>query len=376
MMKSENDTSRDHEGHATDDYRKSNLECVSEIDCGIKEATITALPVEQSVKSFSVKISTEIEIADTPSDVDNFVSCYAPDEEEEEKRKGEMMKSEKDTSRDHKGHVTDEYRKSNLECVPKIDRGIKEVTITPLPVEQSGLRFLAIDTIDPFPVIISREIELVDISSDDDSFVSCYAPDESQIGFEEHDGQRPFLKEDTSLVFKDNKLPTTSSTNEYSSEGRIASLTPQPSGEMVDFHGMCQVDKSFLILLEEACARNRQMIDCQMRHPLIFRQFAYASLGQMLFLLKYIKIKDMVHHKDELELCWEVTKVMKFDLEWLRPVVERALSSTMLLQKAIKTGKRLKGFEEKVIDAKNEIAFIEDKLKSMEVHDVSCYYLN
>ncbi|KAJ7954279.1 Disease resistance protein [Quillaja saponaria] len=376
MMKSEEDTSRGHEGQATDEYRKSNLECEPEIDRGIKEPAVTTLPVDQS----------EIEIADISSGVDNFVSCNAPDEsqigfeehdgqksfptssslEEQENRTADgMMKSEEDTSSDHEGRATGEYKKHNLECVLEIDRGIMEPTVTTLPVKQP---------VEPFSVKICPEIELVDISSDDDSFVSCYAPDESQIGFEDHDGQGPFLNEDPPMLFKGNTLPTTSSTNEYSSKGRIASLTPQPSGEMVDFHGLCQVDKSFLTLLEEACAGNRQLIDCQMQHPLILRQSAYAFLGQMLFLLKYMKIQDIVHHKDELEHCWVVTKAMKFDLEWLRPLVERALSSNVLLHRAIKTGKLLKVLEEKVVDAKNDIAFIEDKLKSLGIHDVSGHF--
>ncbi|KAJ7954282.1 Disease resistance protein [Quillaja saponaria] len=402
IMKSEADTSRDHEGHATDKYRKSNLECVPEIDHGTKEPIVTTLPVEQPVEPFLVKISAKIKKEDISNDGDNFVSCYAPDEsqigfeehdgqrpfpttsslglncspdfplEEEENRRGdEMMKSKEDTSRDHEGQASDEYRKNNLECLPKINHEIREPTVTTLPVDQS---------VEPFPVKISAEIEIANISSDVDNFVSCYAPDESQIGYEEHDGQRSLLNEDPPLVFKDNTLRATSSTasatNKYSSEGRIASLNPQPSGEMVDFHGLCQVDKSFLTLLEEACERNHQLIDCQMRHPLIFRQCAYASLGQILFLLKHIKIQDMVHHKDELELCWEVTKVMKFDVEWLRPIIEGALSSTTFLQKAIETRKRLKVLEEKVIDTKNEIAFIEDKLESLGVHDVSGYYLS
>ncbi|KAJ7954283.1 Disease resistance protein [Quillaja saponaria] len=345
MMMLEEDTSSAHEGQAIRKCRNSNFDCVLEIDSGIRNEII---PLKK--------------------------------EEQENRTADEMMKSEEDFSSDHVGQATGEYKKSNLECVLEIGRGIEEPTVTTLPVEQS---------VEPFPVKITPEIELVDTSSDDDSFVSCYAPDEvlnedliptsftmqSQIGFEEQDGQRPFLNEDPPLVFRDSTLPSTSSTNEHSLEDRIASLTPQPSGEMVDFHGLCQVDKSFLTLLEEACTRNRQLIDCQMPHPLILRQCAYAFLGQMLFLLKCMKIQDIVHHKDELEHCWEVTKAMKFDLEWLRPVVERALSSKVLLHTAIKTGKRLKVLEEKVVDAKNDIAFIEEKLKSLGIHDVSGHFI-
>ncbi|KAJ7954388.1 Disease resistance protein [Quillaja saponaria] len=324
--------------------------------------------LEESKESdwcWEVNVNTTIKLLQETDFIQKQQVSTKLQEEKENKRGDEMMKSEEDTSRDRERHATDENRKSNLEYyMPEIDRGISDPIVTTLPEIDRGIRDPIVTTlpveksVEPFPVEISSEKELLNISSDDDSFVPCYAPDVSQIGFEEHDGQRTFLNEDPP------------------SNGRIASLTPQPSGEMVDFHGLCQVDKSFLTLLEEACARNPQLIDCQMHHPLIFRQCAYASLGQMLFLLKYIKIKDMVNHKDELELCWEVTKAMKFEVEWLRTVVEGALSSTTLLQKAIETGKRLKVHEEKVIEAKSEIALIEDKLKRLGVHDVSGYYLN
>ncbi|KAJ7964076.1 Disease resistance protein [Quillaja saponaria] len=205
----------------------------------------------------------------------------------------------------------------------------------------------------------------------------------------------PISKEDRALVsckddeepFMDNFLSLTSTID--SSEDTRVINTLQPSGEMVDFHGLCQVDKSFMFLLDEAnCTMKDQLIECQRRHPLTFRQLAYASLGHVLFLLKNIKIKDMVHHRDELELFWEATKAMKFDLEWLSPIVERALSSTTVLQKASSIGKlqekfkilsteanelheRLKVIEQKMIDTKDEISLIENNLLSLGIKDVS-----
>ncbi|KAJ7978016.1 Disease resistance protein [Quillaja saponaria] len=157
------------------------------------------------------------------------------------------------------------------------------------------------------------------------------------------------------------------------------SKKPEPSGKMVHFQGgQCQVDESFLPLLEEACDKMPQLIECQKSHSAPFRHCAFACLGQVLFLLRNIKIKDMVNHRDELELFWQDAKTMKFDLEWLSPVVEQALATTSLVQEVSRIGKlqeEVKMFEEKIDAAKSEIASIEAKLERSGIKNVTGYFI-
>ncbi|MED6113681.1 hypothetical protein PIB30_073065 [Stylosanthes scabra] len=107
-----------------------------------------------------------------------------------------------------------------------------------------------------------------------------------------------------------------------------AATIPKPSGKLVNFkQGGCVVDKSFLPLLKQACKENPQLIECQRMHSEILRQTAFDNLGKLLFLLRNVMLKDWVHHKQELQIFWEQTLSMKFDLDWLRPTINRISSS-------------------------------------------------
>ncbi|XP_027333060.1 probable disease resistance protein At4g27220 [Abrus precatorius] len=167
---------------------------------------------------------------------------------------------------------------------------------------------------------------------------------------------------------------------------------PKPSGNMVDFGGLCSVDESFLPLLEEACARTPHLMKLHEGHSLIFWQCAFNCLGMVLFLMKNVTIKDMVQCVDELQKYWEDLKFMKLDLEWLSPAVERALSSTILLKEAYRIGDlqeqvnnwsaqatklrvELSVLEDKVAAAQREIVLIQDKLNNLGISDVSNFFM-
>ncbi|MED6196921.1 hypothetical protein PIB30_051837 [Stylosanthes scabra] len=109
-----------------------------------------------------------------------------------------------------------------------------------------------------------------------------------------------------------------------------AGTIPKPSGKLVDFYGLCRVDRSFLPLLKEACHKNPNLIECQRKHSELLRQSAFDCLGRLLFLLHNVRIRDWIYHKNELEMFWEQAKLMKFDLEWLSPTMQRVLSSANL----------------------------------------------
>ncbi|KAJ7978014.1 Ubiquitin carboxyl-terminal hydrolase family protein [Quillaja saponaria] len=170
-----------------------------------------------------------------------------------------------------------------------------------------------------------------------------------------------------------------------SSKVTTSSKNLEPSVKMVDFQGgQCQVDESFLPLLEQACDKMPHLLECQKRYSARFSCCAFSCLGQVLFLLRNMKIKDMVNHKDELELFWEEAKAMKFDLEWLSPAVERALSTTLVeeVSKICELQKEVQMFEDKIAAAKMEIASLDAKIDvakmeiaSLEDQDGCCWLL-
>ncbi|MED6186141.1 hypothetical protein PIB30_063960 [Stylosanthes scabra] len=162
-----------------------------------------------------------------------------------------------------------------------------------------------------------------------------------------------------------------------------SSTIPKPSGKLVDFYGLCQVDKSFLPMLKEACANDPNLIESQRKHSEMLRQSAFDSLGRLLFLLHNVRIRHWIYHKQELEMFWEQIKIMKFDLEWLSPIVEGVLSSTAITRieelcqeeknwndEAAKLRKQLKIVEDKAAAVRNEISLTESKLDGFAIAQV------
>ncbi|MED6147993.1 hypothetical protein PIB30_049032 [Stylosanthes scabra] len=159
-----------------------------------------------------------------------------------------------------------------------------------------------------------------------------------------------------------------------------AATIPKPSGKLVDFYGLCRVDKSFLPLLKEACGKNPNLIECQRKHSEMLRQSAFDSLGRLLFLLHNVRIRDWIYHKQELEMFWEQAKLMKFDLEWLSPTMQQILSSVDLArveslreeekywnEEAAKLREQLKIVEDKAAVIRTEISLAESKLESFAI---------
>ncbi|MED6196909.1 hypothetical protein PIB30_051826 [Stylosanthes scabra] len=159
-----------------------------------------------------------------------------------------------------------------------------------------------------------------------------------------------------------------------------AATIPKPSGKLVDFYGLCRVDRSFLHLLKEACHKNPNLIECQRKHSEMLRQSAFDSLGRLLFLLHNVRIRDWIYHKQELEMFWEQAKLMKFDLEWLSPTMQRVLSSADLAriealreeekywnEEADKLREQLKIVEDKAAVIRTEISLAESKLEGFAI---------
>ncbi|MED6156291.1 hypothetical protein PIB30_013323 [Stylosanthes scabra] len=118
------------------------------------------------------------------------------------------------------------------------------------------------------------------------------------------------------------------SSNPYIASSGAAATIPKPSGKMVNLkEGGCVVDKSFLPLLKQACKENPQLLGSQRTHSEFLRQTAFDNLGKLLFLLHNVVLKDWVHHKQELQFFWKQTLAMEFDLDWLKPIIERIFSS-------------------------------------------------
>ena len=129
----------------------------------------------------------------------------------------------------------------------------------------------------------------------------------------------------------------------------------------------------------------------------MLRQSAFDCLGRLLFLLHSVRNRDWVYHKHELKTFWEQVKVMKFDLEWLSPIVEGVLSSIEIARietlqeeekycneeaaklherlkvvedEAAKLHERLKIVEDRAADVREKIALTKSKLNGFAIADV------
>ncbi|MED6113241.1 hypothetical protein PIB30_068985 [Stylosanthes scabra] len=100
--------------------------------------------------------------------------------------------------------------------------------------------------------------------------------------------------------------------------------------ELVNFRGLCQIEKDHVRLLEEACLKHPSLIESHRKRKRSqkFTEWSFTTLGKVLHFLKTKKVKDMDDDAcKELKDLWEELEMVKFDdLSWLKPHVESALS--------------------------------------------------
>ncbi|KRH32941.2 hypothetical protein GLYMA_10G088100v4, partial [Glycine max] len=107
------------------------------------------------------------------------------------------------------------------------------------------------------------------------------------------------------------------------------------SDKLVDFRGIGKVEQDFVPLLEEVCSRHPSLIDSKQKKSQRFIEWAFTALCRVLHFLKTKRVKDM----DDDDACkhlqnlWEELEVFRFDLTWLEPHVQSALSMKNYMEK-------------------------------------------
>ncbi|XP_057431635.1 MATH domain and coiled-coil domain-containing protein At3g58360-like [Lotus japonicus] len=137
-----------------------------------------------------------------------------------------------------------------------------------------------------------------------------------------------------------------------------------PLGDLVDFKSFGKIEKVFVPLLEEVCKLHPSLIDCQQKRSRRFTEWAFTALGQILHFLKSRKVKDMnADACSHLQLLWEELQTFNFDLTWLQPHIQSALSMKNYIEKAV----QLKAMKENLATLEMETKSLKEKIFTAEV---------
>ncbi|CAJ1963884.1 unnamed protein product [Sphenostylis stenocarpa] len=151
--------------------------------------------------------------------------------------------------------------------------------------------------------------------------------------------------------------------------------------ELVD---LGKIEQTFLPLLEEVCSRHPLLINSQQKRSSRFVEWAFTALGRVLHFLKTKKVKDMDNDAcNHLKILWEELETFKFDLTWLEPHVQSALSMKTLTERAVKV-KRLgenvdalemktKRLKAEMIEAEMNLAIARKELVKAKEGFQECY---
>lgn len=104
-------------------------------------------------------------------------------------------------------------------------------------------------------------------------------------------------------------------------------VEPEPSDDdLVDFRGLAILPRCYGSLLERACISHPDLAICPKR-SLRWREFAYETLGELLFFLTSTRRREMIHKaREHLQTLWEEAQGLGFDLSWLTPIVNSCLA--------------------------------------------------
>ncbi|XP_058740727.1 MATH domain and coiled-coil domain-containing protein At3g58270-like [Vicia villosa] len=135
--------------------------------------------------------------------------------------------------------------------------------------------------------------------------------------------------------------------------------------DLLDLDSLGDEEASFIPLLEEACIWHPSLIRSQSKRTQRFKSWAFSSLGQVLHILKTSKVKDMNEEvSDNLRGLWEeLVMASGFNLDWLEPYVESALSMRKHLERTLKVNE-LKG---SIVDLENKMRKLRGELAEAEV---------
>jgi hypothetical protein len=105
---------------------------------------------------------------------------------------------------------------------------------------------------------------------------------------------------------------------------------------LVDFKGLGRVEKEFVPLLEEVCSQHPSLVGNQKKRNRTprFTEWAFTALGRVLHFLNTKMVKDM--NEDgchQLQILWEELETVGFDLSWLEPYFQSAMSKKNYVQR-------------------------------------------
>ncbi|XP_062017675.1 uncharacterized protein LOC133734029 isoform X2 [Rosa rugosa] len=137
-------------------------------------------------------------------------------------------------------------------------------------------------------------------------------------------------------------------------------LSSLPSDEAADFRGFGKVDKAFVPLLEEVCSLHPSLVECQQNRGEQFTQWAFTTLGRLLYFLKTRKPKDITEETcRELRKLWAELEVFRFDLSWLKTDFETALRMKNHVERARQMREEMNALDTQRKRLKAELAAVE-----------------
>ncbi|KAJ1392739.1 TRAF-like [Sesbania bispinosa] len=134
--------------------------------------------------------------------------------------------------------------------------------------------------------------------------------------------------------------------------------------DLLDLENLGTEEAVFVPLLEEACIWHPSLIRSQSKRTRRFKIWAFTSLGQVLYILKTSKAKDMDEDaSNHLQDLWEeLLNASGFDLTWLKPYVESALGMKDHLERTIEVNK----LKDRVVDLEIKMKQLRGELANAE----------
>jgi len=208
--------------------------------------------------------------------------------------------------------------------------------------------------------IIEAHVCVSDLSSLEVNTLNTNSPtSKSKLGDEAR-------RNSESIEQEDDKETETETSDESETHSSTSCGSSQTEGEvqssdltlkdLLDLGSLGKEEAAFVPLLEEACIWHPSLIRSQRKSSRWFRLWAFTSLGQVLYLLKTSKVKDMNEDAcNRLHGLWEeLVKHSGFQLSWLEPYVESALGMKAHLEKT-----------EVVNKLKDSVVALEIKMKKL-----------
>ncbi|KAK7355058.1 hypothetical protein VNO80_14303 [Phaseolus coccineus] len=135
--------------------------------------------------------------------------------------------------------------------------------------------------------------------------------------------------------------------------------------EVVDLKGLGKIEQDFYPLLEEVCSRHPSLLNSQKKRTLEYVEWAFTALGRVLHFLKTKMVKDMDEDTcNHLQILWEELETFKFDLTWLEPHVQSALSMKTYMERSV----QVKKLKENVSSLEMETKMLKEKIIETKVN--------